>query len=261
MNGNPVIEFSAPNAPLFDSMNSVHDTVIRAAHSGCDDLTETDVTEMRDLLARHFEGVNESQFNQDLEEKTHVLRVWKGSVLVGFSTLLAYRTVIAGEQLNILYSGDTIMSPVCWSSPVLARGWISMVRDIKASMPEGRCLWLLLSAGFRTYRFLPVFWREFWPRYDADMPENIRALRDEIAQERFDGSYDRKAGVVRFPIPHQLKGALAVVPEGRSDDPHVAYFLEQNPGWRSGEEWVCLTEIDDKNLTHAGWRMIREPKR
>jgi benzoyl-CoA reductase/2-hydroxyglutaryl-CoA dehydratase subunit BcrC/BadD/HgdB len=50
---------------------------------------------------------------------------------------------------------------------------------------------------------------------------------------------------------------LAEVPDGRRDDPHVAYFLQQNPGWREGDELVCLTEIDDENLTVAGRRMIR----
>lgn len=213
---------------------------------------------MRGLLDRHFEGVDEAQFARDLLEKSHVLRVWKGRELVGFSTLLAYRTVMAGESFNILYSGDTIMSPTCWNSPVLARGWIAMVKGVQASLPAGRCLWLLLSAGFRTYRLLPVFWRGYWPRYDRETPEDIRALRDALARERFGDRYDPVEGVVRFALPHRLCGELATVPDGRGDDPHVAYFFRQNPGWRKGDELVCLTEIDDGNLTSAGRRMIRD---
>ncbi len=232
-------------------------TTLHAVHCGRDDLTELDVVEMRRLLARHFEGVDGRQFATDLREKTHVLRVWKGSELVGFTTLLAYRTRIDGEALNIIYSGDTIMSPACWNSPVLSRGWIAMVRQVKVSMPAGRCLWLLLSAGFRTYRFLPVFWREFWPRFDADMPDDIRVLRDAIARERFGECYDSVAGVVRFALPQRLSDALAKVPDGRGEDPHVACFFQRNPGWREGDELVCLTEIDDSNLTRAGRRMVR----
>jgi hypothetical protein len=239
-------------------MNPQYDTSLRASHCARGDLTECDVAEMRGLLGRYFEGVDESQFAMDLGEKSHVLRVWMGGDLAGFSTLLAYRTVVAGEPLNILYSGDTIMSPACWSSPILARGWIAMVTGIRASMPAGRCFWLLLSAGFRTYRFLPVFWRGFWPRFDAEDPDEIRALRDAIARERFGGCYDPVAGVVRFALPHRLSGALAVVPDGRRDDPHVAYFLQQNPQWREGDELVCLAEVDQGNLTRAGRRMIRE---
>ena len=238
-------------------MNPLKETALNAAHCDRADLTEEEVMEMRRLLERHFEGVDERQFTADMREKTHVLRVWKGSELVGFSTLLAYRTMIGDEALDIIYSGDTIMSPTCWNSPVLARGWIAMVREVKASMSAGRCWWLLLSAGFRTYRFLPVFWREFWPRFDMELPDGVRILRDSICRERFGQCYDSESGVVRFALPHRLKDALAKVPDGRGDDPHVACFFQRNPGWRDGDELACLTEIDDENLTRAGRRMIR----
>lgn len=239
-------------------MKPHHDINLHAAHGTRDELRDDEIEQMRDLLARHFEGVNEVQFENDLREKTHVLRVWKGSELVGFSTLLAYRRVIAGESFNILYSGDTIMSPASWNSPVLSRGWIAMVRGIQTTMPAGRCLWLLLSAGFRTYRFLPVFWRDFWPRYDVETPGDIRMLRDEIARERFGERYDPVAVVVRFELPHRLNGVLSEIPCGREDDPHVAHFFQLNPGWREGDELVCLTEVADENLTPAGRRMIRD---
>ena len=149
------------------------------------------------------------------------------------------------------------MSPECWNSPRLARAWIAMVHDIKTSMQEHRCYWMLLSAGFRTYRFLPVFWRVFWPRFDEVIPASMRQLRDDIAGERFGGCFNPTAGVGRFAFPHRLLGRLAEVPDSRLEDPHVAFFLSQNPGWRTGDELVCLAEIHDGNLTPAGRRMIR----
>lgn len=226
-------------------------------HTQRADLTSADIAEMRTLLERHFDGVLPQQFERDLMEKTDVLRVWRAGRLAGFSTLLASREQIGGEWFNVLYSGDTIMSPECWGSPVLARAWIAMVKKVVAAMPSGRCYWLLLSAGFRTYRFLPVFWRDFWPRHDSPMPEDIRHLRDEIARRRFGGCFDAQTGVVRFQMPHRLRGPLSVVPDGRAEDAHIAFFLRHNPGWQAGDELVCLTEICDANLTAAGRRMTR----
>lgn len=236
-------------------------TRMRAEFCRREELGGDDADELRRLLMEHFDGVEEAQFAADLREKSHVLRIWKGGELVGFSTLLAYQREIGGENFNILYSGDTIMSPACWRSPVLARGWMAMVLVLQRTMPAGRCLWLLLSAGFRTYRFLPVFWRGFWPQYGATMPPEVRSLRDQIAGERFGEAFDAGAGLVRFPRPHRLRGALADLPESRLDDPHVAFFLEANPGWREGDELVCLTEIDPSNLTPAGLRMVRPKDR
>lgn len=222
------------------------------------ELSAAERAEMRGLLDAFFEGIDAEQFERDLEEKNWVLRVWRGDRLVGFSTLLAYRAEFRGEVVNVIYSGDTIMAPEAWGSPVLARGWIGLVRRVQATMPPGRCYWLLLSAGFRTYRFLPVFWREFWPRAEGVMDEWIRGLRDALAAGRFGAQFDAGAGVVRFACPQRLRAALAEVPAGRLRDRHVAFFLESNPGWRGGDELVCLTELGDENLTAAGRRIVRE---
>jgi hypothetical protein len=116
----------------------------------------------------------------------------------------------------------------------------------------------LLSSGFRTYRFLPVFWRKFWPQAGAPTPEEMRALRDELAGRRFGAAYHAGAGVVRFGAPQRLRGELAEVPDGRTKDAHVAYFLAANPGHADGDELVCLTELSDENLTAAGRRVVRE---
>ena len=44
---------------------------------------------------------------------------------------------------------------------------------------------------------------------------------------------------------------------GPVPDPHIAFFLERNPGFVRGDELVCLTRIDEQNLTPAGRRMAR----
>ena len=116
--------------------------------------------------------------------------------------------------------------------------------------------WLLLTSGFRTYRFLPVFWKDFFPRYDAD---GDKALVDALAVERFGSRYDREHGIVRFERPQVLVPELLEVPSGRTIDEHVAFFLERNPGYTRGDELVCLTRVgDDDNLTGAGRRIARQ---
>ena len=49
----------------------------------------------------------------------------------------------------------------------LPRTWIASVNRLRQHFPLGRYWWLFLTSGYRTYRFLPVFWREFWPRPEA----------------------------------------------------------------------------------------------
>jgi hypothetical protein len=135
------------------------------------------------------------------------------------------------------------------------------VRTLRRLQPSGRLYWLLLSSGFRTYRFLPVFWREFHPRFDAPLPAAVRARRDFLATQRFGGRYCADSGIVCLDPPQVLRPELRALPLARRDDPHVAFFLDRNPGWRQGDELVCLTEISFENLTPAGRRMWREGER
>lgn len=220
------------------------------------DLTAADRAEMYALLDRHFEGVDHEQFARDLDEKDWVLRIRENGELVGFSTLQVSAARLDGRPVHVIYSGDTIMDPAAWRSPVLARSWIALVRRIQSAHPDAPWYWLLLSSGFRTYRLLPVFWREFWPCHDAPTPAWAGALLDTLARARFGDRFNADEGIVRFARPQRLRGALAAVPDGRDADPHIRFFLERNPGHADGDELVCLTALTDANLTAAGERMV-----
>ena len=240
------------------SMQVAGDVAVPVART---DLTPDERAGMFALIQSHFEGVREDVFQRDLDEKDWVLRIVRDGTLVGFSTLQAYQATVGGRRINVIYSGDTVMAPEAWGSPVLSRGWIALVRAIQAGHPGEPWYWLLLSSGFRTYRFLPVFWREFWPRHDAETPPGVNALMCELAYDRFGQAYDPAAGVVRFEAPQRLRDHLAAVPDGKGNDPHVRFFLDRNPGHAAGDELVCLTELGDANLTAAGVRMVRGSSR
>jgi len=219
------------------------------------DLAGPEREAMCDLLAAHFLGVTRASFAEDLERKNWALLLEEGGRLVGFSTLLVYETSVESEAMTVVYSGDTIVAPAAWGRSSLAQSWIGAVRSLRARYRRGRMYWLLISSGFRTYRFLPVFWREFYPRGDAPTPPAVQARLHALATGLFGPRYLPERGIVRLDSPQRLRGALAEVPNGRRTDPHVAFFLERNPGWPEGDELVGLTELAEDNLTRAGRRM------
>jgi hypothetical protein len=219
------------------------------------DLTQMQKGEMFQLLSRHFEGVTPAQFARDLAEKNLALLLRRGETLVGFSTLLSYTTTFESETVNVIYSGDTIVAPEAWGTTALPRAWVAGVEILRAAFPPGRCFWLLLTSGFRTYRFLAVFWREFFPRFDAPTPPERRRLLRKLARDRFGAQFNSSAGIVRFDSPQKLRAGLNEIPSGRETDPHIGFFLSSNPGWANGDELVCLTELNPENLTPAGRRM------
>jgi hypothetical protein len=223
------------------------------------ELSALEKAAMFGLLSRHFSGVTSEEFARDLAEKDMALLLESDSHLVGFSTLMAYTTDFEGERINVIYSGDTIVAPEAWGTTALPRAWVAGVGALRSTLPPGRCFWLLLTSGFRTYRFLPVFWRVFYPCFESPTTTIAQRMLDQLAGQRFGSQFDRKLGVVRFTHPQRLRHDLQEVPRARSRDSHIAFFLSRNPGHENGDELVCLTELCPENLTAAGRRMTNSP--
>ena len=210
---------------------------------------------MYSLLGNHFGGVRREVFEADLDTKNWVILLEDSSELKGFSTLLMYETEFEGKVESVVYSGDTIMDPSAWCSSVLSRTWIASVKKLRQEYSQGKLYWLLISSGYRTYRFLPTFWKEFYPRHDTSTPPRTKALLEFLARDRFGNCYNEASGVVRLPHPQVLQEGLRGIPVERLQDPHIRFFDRQNPSHLQGDELVCLTEICEENLTPAGRRM------
>ncbi|MEO0768616.1 MAG: hypothetical protein AAFY72_04155 [Cyanobacteria bacterium J06649_4] len=219
-------------------------------------LTDVDLADMFTLLNCHFEGTTLSVFETDLSLKNWVLLLRdENDELKGFSTMLMYDVAFEGELLTVVYSGDTIMDPTAWSSSALSQAWVAAVNQLKTHYKGTTLYWLLISSGFRTYRFLPTFWKTFYPRHHQETPPKVQRMMQFLSRRQFGEWYDEAAGIVRFPTPQCLKGSLKGIPAERLRNPHVKFFAENNPGAAQGDELVCLTEVSENNLTKAGQRM------
>jgi hypothetical protein len=215
---------------------------------------------MFSLLDRHFQGVTRPQFEQDLAAKNWVLLLRsteRDGQIVGFSTMAVYEAAPAGsEKLNILCSGDTIVDPCAWGSAALPREWIAAVRRLRIQSTPNPWYWLLITSGLRTYRLLPTFWRDFWPRPQAATPAPMERLLNALAAEHFGERFNAATGIVTFERPQVLRSHLADSARGRArDDPYAEFFFRRNPGHTRGDELVCICELNDANLTRAGQRV------
>lgn len=221
------------------------------------DLTPATVDEMANLFAEHYELACPDYFRRDLAEKDQVvlLREPGSGILQGFSTLAVYTSKAGGRETGVVYSGDTIIRPAFWGTPALPSVWIQHVLALAAQLPQP-VYWLLISSGYKSYRFLPVFYREYYPSLKQVTPPQIQMMMDGLACERFGEQYDPATGIVRFAgggTP--LRAGVADVNEERQRNPHIRFFLERNPGHAQGDELLCLTQISWQNLTAAGQRM------
>lgn len=245
--------------PSNESPRMVGSVVPRSA------VSSADRKEMYALLDAYFSGTNCQQFESDLEEKESVflLRDSVSGQIQGFSTSMRLSAPIDDQDVVAFFSGDTIVAREYWGDSLLSRLWsqtIFAAADlIKASHPATRVFWYLICSGYRTFRFLPVFFREYWPNMCAPTPAFQQKILDTLGTQKFGEQYKRESGVVRLSSAAPLRRGVSDITAQRLSDPQVAFFVRMNPGHVCGDELACLTEIIHSNLTRAGQRMVGSP--
>lgn len=220
------------------------------------DVGPDDVASMYALYETYFEATNPAIFEEDLVNKQYVILLLdEQGGIQGFSTL----AVLRFDQGRALFSGDTIVRHLHWGEQTLPTAWCRLAGRIRAECPREPLYWLLISKGYRTYRYLPLFSKQYYPSWREPTPPEVQRLMDALALKKFGDCYDPRSGVVRFPQSRgQLRGLWADVrPELRSK-PDVLFFLQRNPGYRNGDELVCLTELAPENLRSFARRAFIE---
>lgn len=222
-------------------------------------VSQTEQDQMFALMDGHYAGVQRHRFDADLAEKQWVIQVSDpcAGVLCGFSTQMLLEVKMSGQPAKALYSGDTIIDRQYWGQYALAQMWGRLAIALIAAFPDQDFYWFLISGGYKTYRFLPVFFNEFYPRVDVMTPRWATALIDAFGRQKYPQEYDRSAGVIRNGVcNYRLREGVADITPGRLRDSNVRYFAERNPGWARGDELCCLAPLTRTNFTPAAYRMI-----
>src|SRR5260370_2451780 len=162
-----------------------------------------------------------------------------------------------GQPLRAVFSGDTIIARSHWGEQELGRAWSHFVAELGGEEPEMSLYWFLISKGYRTYLFLPLFFHQFFPRHDQVTPAREQEILDALASTRYPDLYVRESGLIVFPESHgNLSHDLAEIPAHRLRSPHVRSFLSRNPRFAEGHELACLGELSAKNTRRSASRML-----
>jgi hypothetical protein len=200
-----------------------------------------------DLFRQYYLYVDRQTFDRDQAEKDWVLLLYDGAGRVrGFTTLKLYELEVHGRPLRAVFSGNTIIDREFWGGQELVATWCRFMAELKRQAVTVPLYWFLVCSGYRTYLYLPLFFREFYPRYHRETLEFEQALIDALGGMKFPGEYD--GGVVRVRRPREcLRPELAEPRPTKLSNPHVRFFFESNPGYCHGDELVCLTEFSLAN--------------
>lgn len=211
-------------------------------------LTANDIGEMYELMAEFYTNIERKVFLQDLYEKEYcaVLRDVEG-IIRGFSTQKMIHFSLNGEDVHGIFSGDTIIHKKYWGSLEIFRTLIHFFFDVGGKYEE--FYWFIVVKGYKTYKILPTFFKEFYPNYHTQTPPQMQMLMDGFGENFYPDEYNKKSGVLEYTtIKDTLKDGVADVTEKRLKDKDVQFFCEKNPGYVKGNDLVCITKLSKDNL-------------
>ena len=212
------------------------------------ELSEDDYSDMQRLYLAHYDGGTADQVRADLQDKNEAILVFCRDEMVGFTTLKVYEHAWEGLNIRIVYSGDTIMDRAHWGQQTLAFAWIAKMGALKQEKPDLPMYWFLIVKGHRTYKYLPVFGKSFYPHWEIDRSD-LKPLADDLAMKRFGSDYNPASGIVEFAHSKgHLKADIALPSDEEKSKDSVRFFLERNPKYIQGHELVCLCEISEQNM-------------
>ncbi len=213
---------------------------------------------MFEILTTYFEGAVQWVFERDLDEKDWVVLLTESETGLpcGFSTLRLIEDVVQGTPVRAFFSGDTITDRAYWGSMALEKAWIRFTFTHALENPGFRYFWLLIVNSYRSFRYLPVYAKNYHPHPEQELPPFERAVLDQLATKRYGDEYDPNMGVIRLEHRYRLRPGVADIGEQELRDPRIAFFQQCNPEWKDGVELACLTDIAVHNVNRVGMRFL-----
>ena len=150
---------------------------------------------------------------------------------------------VDGREIHGMFSGDTIIHKDYWGDTELFRVWAQFWFPYAEQYDE--FYWFLICKGYKTYRILPLFWREFYPNCRTQTPDYERKIIDAYAAFLYPDEYNPGTGVIEYKhVKDRLKSGVADIDERRIKNKDIAFFNTVNPHHADGNDLACLAKID-----------------
>lgn len=211
-----------------------------------------------DLWESYYQNVDRAMFEEDLAEKDWILTLSdEEGIIRGFTTMKFYELEIRGKAIRAIFNGSTIIARDYWGEQELVHTWCRFMAELKRNEPEIALYWYLIVSGFRTYMFLPLFFRNFYPNYETATPALEQEIIDTLGEMKFPEEY--REGIIRVQDPREcLDPDLAVPTTHKLRNPHIRFFIERNKEYLRGDEMVCLTEFTIENTKRTAHQIAEE---
>lgn len=214
-----------------------------------DKISNKDIDEMYELMTKFYDNMEKDVFTMDFYNKDYciILKDEKGNIK-GFSTQKLINFSIEGKEIHGIFSGDTIIHKNSWGSLELFRIFADFFFDIGEKYED--FYWFLIVKGYKTYKILPTFFKEFYPNSLTGIPVEMKKIMDNFGKNFYPEEYNKKTGVIEYKKikKDKLKEGVADITERHLKNKDIKFFQEKNPKYFMGNDMVCIAKLKKENL-------------
>jgi hypothetical protein len=209
-----------------------------------------------ELFTQHYDNVDRARFEEGFDEMqvAVVLEDDLTGELRGFSMLhLQARRDVSGRPCTIIFAGDTVIDRRSLGQGALQREWARLLGRTKLRRPWRPLHWFLTCRDYRTYLLLVEHVRTALPKYTITRPSPaLRTMLESVAVERYGARFDAERGIVRpdssAPQGRDPSNVPVITDELAQANPHVAFYLDHNPGYLDGDRLVCIGDLTGRRV-------------
>ena len=220
------------------------------------EISQSEMEEMYILMTEFYDNVEKEIFLKDFKEKDYciILKDYKNKIK-GFSTQKIMKFNFENEEIYGVFSGDTIIDKENWGNLTLFKVFANFFFSFGEKYQN--FYWFLIVKGYKTYKFLPTFYKEFYPNYKLETPERFKNIIDLFGEIKYPDEYNKESGVIEYKvIKDSLKKGVADITEKELKDKNVQFFLESNPNYEKGNDLVCITSLKIENLREKTLKIL-----
>ncbi len=221
-----------------------------------DELSNDNILDMFNLMDTFYENMNFSIFKKDLTNKDFcIILLDEKSYIQGFSTQKIMHIPVNGMKIHGVFSGDTIIHKDYWGSLELYKVFSQYFFEYGTKFSE--FYWFLISKGYKTYKILTTFFKEFYPNYKEDTPRDILEIINGFGKYAYLDEFNEKTGIIEYKTnKDKLKEGVADITKKQEKDKNIAFFKSKNPGYVNGNDLVCVTSLRKDNLHSLAQRLL-----
>lgn len=220
-------------------------------------------SELFQLYSTYFENALYNVFMDDLNEKDWIIILKESETkkIKGFSTQMLMQQNIDSKIYKALFSGDTIIEKNYWGETELMRVWGKLAIYLIEKYPNDNLYWFLISMGYKTYRFLPLFFKSYYPSYNDYSTNNLKDILDRFAFAKFPKEYSPLKGIINLNGTSVfLKKGVADISDNLLKNKHIQFFIKKNPYYYKGDELACITRLSKDNFTIQAMKIINSKR-